>query len=229
MGGVSAKTALEGNGLTVNVEQKNSETVVSGYVISYTPDAAKEGETVTLVLSSGPALVNPTTVPNIVGQTQEIAVEMLADAGLVQGTVTEAASETVPRGSVISQSLTENSQVEAGTAVDFVLSSGTAQQAKYKYLASIEKSYSLQNIIGPGSGSTQLTLKIQLRQSVNGRDEIRELMGPVTMAGDQWLPVSFKNIEGVYGISGGTVEIVNVETGDIINSYYVTFIPVPQS
>ncbi len=223
MDGVSAKTALEGNGLTVNVEQKNSETVASGYVISYSPDKAKEGETVTLVLSTGPALVNPTTVPNIVGQTQEIAVEMLADAGLVQGTVTEAASETVPRGCVISQSLTENSQVEAGTAVDFVLSSGTAQQAKYKYLASIE------NIIGPGSGSTQLTLKIQLRQSVNGRDEIRELMGPVTMAGDQSLPVSFKNIEGVYGISGGTVEIVNVETGDIINSYYVTFIPVPQS
>lgn len=229
MDGVAAKTALEGNGLTVNVEQKNSETVASGYVISYSPDKAKEGETVTLVLSSGPALANPTTVPNIVGQTQEIAVEMLADAGLVQGTVTEAASETVPRGSVISQSLTENSQVEAGTAVDFVLSSGTAQQSKYKYLASIEKSYPLQNIIGPGSGSTQLTLKIQLRQSVNGRDEIRELMGPVTMAGDQSLPVSFKNIEGVYGISGGTVEIVNVETGDIINSYYVTFIPVPQS
>lgn len=229
MDGVSAKTALEGSGLTVNVEQKNSETVASGYVISYSPDKAKEGETVTLVLSSGPALTNPTTVPNIVGQPQEIAVEILADAGLVQGTVTEAASETVPRGSVISQSLTENSQVEAGTAVDFVLSSGTAQQAKYKYLASIEKSYPLQNIIGPGSGSTQLTLKIQLRQSVNGRDEIRELMGPVTMAGDQSLPVSFKNIEGAYGVSGGTVEIVNVETGDIINSYYVTFIPVPQS
>jgi len=229
MDGASAKTALEGNGLTVNVEQKNSETVTAGYVISYTPDAAKEGETVTLVLSSGPTLVNPVTVPDITGQTQEIAVEMLADVGLVQGTVTEAASETVPRGSVISQTLTANSQVEAGTAVNYVVSSGTAQQAKYKYLASIDKSYPLQNIIGPGSGSTQLTLKIQLRQSVNGKDKIRELMGPVTMTGDQMLPVSFKNIEGVYGVSSGTIEIVNVETGDVINSYSVTFIPVPQS
>ncbi|MDR0925687.1 MAG: Stk1 family PASTA domain-containing Ser/Thr kinase [Hungatella sp.] len=229
MDGTSAKAVLEGNGLTVNVEQKNSETVVSGYVISYTPDAAKEGETVTLVLSSGPALVNPVTVPDITGQTQEIAVEMLADVGLVQGTVTEAASETVLRGSVISQSLTANSQVESGTAVNYVISSGTAQQSKVKYLASIEKSYPLQNIIGPGSGSTQLTLKIQLKQSVNGKDEIRELMGPVTMAGDQVLPVSFKNIEGAYGISSGTVEIVNVETGDVINSYVITFIPVPQS
>ncbi|WP_349948076.1 Stk1 family PASTA domain-containing Ser/Thr kinase [Lacrimispora sp. BS-2] len=229
MDGTSAKAVLESNGLTVNIEQKSSETVASGYVISYTPDAAKEGETVTLVISSGPALVNPVTVPDITGQTQEIAVEMLADVGLVQGTVTEAASETVLRGSVISQSLTANSQVEAGTAVNYVISSGTAQQAKVKYLASIEKSYPLQNIIGPGSGSTQLTLKIQLKQSVNGKDEIRELMGPVTMAGDQVLPVSFKNIEGAYGVSSGTVEIVNVETGDVINSYVITFIPVPQS
>jgi serine/threonine-protein kinase len=84
-------------------------------------------------------------------------------------------------------------------------------------------------MIGPGSGSTQLTVKIQLRQSVNGRDEIRELMEPVTMTGDQLLPVLFKNIEGAYGVTGGTVEIVNVETGDVINSYSVTFIPVPQS
>ncbi len=229
MDGVSAKAALEGNGLIVNVEQKNHDTVTTGYVISYSPSEAKEGETVTLVVSTGPALVNPVTVPNIAGQTHEVALEMLADVGLVAGTVTEAASETVPWGSVISQSLTADSQVEAGTSVDFVVSSGTAQQSKVKYLASIDKSYSLQNIIGPGSGSTQLTLKIQLRQSVTGKDEIRELMGPVTMTGDQMLPVSFKNIEGAYGVNSGTVEIVNVETGDVINSYSVTFIPVPQS
>lgn len=229
MDGTSAKSALEGSGLIVNVEQKNNDTIAAGYVVSYSPSQAKEGETVTLVLSTGPALANPVTVPNITGQTEELALEMLADVGLVPGTVTEAASETVPLGSVISQSLTADSQVEAGTAVNFVVSSGTAQRAKDKYLASIDKSYALQNIIGPGSGSTQLTLKIQLRQSVNGKDEVRELMGPVTMTGDQMLPVSFKNIEGAYGVTSGTVEIVNVETGDVINSYSITFIPVPQS
>lgn len=51
----------------------------------------------------------------------------------------------------------------------------------------------------------------------------------LSMTGDQMLPVSFKNIEGAYGVNSGTVEIVNVETGDVINSYSVTFIPVPQS
>lgn len=225
----AAKTLLESKGLVVKVEQKNSDTVETGYVVSYSPGQAKEGETVTLVTSSGPAMVNPVTVPNITGQTEEVAIEMLADVGLVQGNVTEEASETVAKDSVISQTLTAGSQVEAGTAMSYVISSGSAEQAKYKYLASIDKSYSLQNIIGPGSGSTQLTLKIQLRQSVNGKDEVRELMGPVTMTGDQMLPVSFKNIEGAYGVTSGAVEIVNVETGDVINTYSITFIPVPQT
>ncbi len=229
MDAATAKSTLEAKGLEVKVEQKSSDSISNGYVISYSPSEAKEGDTVTIISSSGPALTNPVAVPNIMGQTKELAEELLADAGLTEGTVTEATSETVARGSVISQSTAAGTQVEAGTAVNFVVSSGTAQQAKYKYLASIDKSYSLQNIIGPGSGSTQLTLKIQLRQPVNGKDEIRELMGPVTMNGDQMLPVSFKNIEGAYGVTNGTVEIVNVETGDVINSYSITFVPVPQS
>lgn len=229
MDAAAAKSTLEAKGLKVEVEQKSSDSISNGYVISYSPSEAKEGDTVTIVSSSGPALTNPVVVPNITGQTQELAGELLADAGLAEGTITETTSETVARGNVISQSTAAGTQVEAGTAVNFVVSSGTAQQAKYKYLASIDKSYSLQNIIGPGSGSTQLTLKIQLRQPVNGKDEIRELMGPVTMTGDQMLPVSFKNIEGAYGVTNGTVEIVNVETGDVINSYSITFVPVPQS
>lgn len=229
MDAATAKTALENKGLVVKEEQKNSETVTTGYVISYSPDEAKEGDTVTLVSSIGPALVNPVTVPDITGQTEEVAVEMLADVGLVEGSVTEEVSETVTMGTVISQLIEAGTQVEYGSSVSYVVNSGTAQQANYKYLASIDKSYSLQNIIGPGSGSTQLTLKIQLRQSVNGRDEVRELMGPVTMTGDQILPVSFKNIEGAYGVTSGAIEIVNVVTGDVINSYSITFVPVPQS
>lgn len=229
MDAATAKKALEDKGLVVTMDQKNSDTVENGYVIGYSPSQAKEGETVTLVSSMGPALVNPVTVPDLSGQDQEVAIEMLADAGLTQGTVTQETSETVAAGVVIRQTVTAGSQVESGSAVGIVVSSGSAQLAKYKYLASIDKSYSLQNIIGPASGSTQLTLKIQLRQTVNGKDEVRELMGPVTMTGDQMLPVSFKNIEGAYGVTSGAVEIVNVDTGDVINSYSITFVPVPQS
>jgi serine/threonine-protein kinase len=229
MEATSAKSILEEKKLVVKIEQKSNESIQSGYVISYSPTEAKEGDTVTIVSSSGPALTNPVTVPNLSGQTKELAAELLADVGLIEGTVTEKVSDTVSRGMVITQSAVAGTQVEAGSAVNIVVSSGTAQQARYKYLASIDKSYSLQNIIGPGSGSTQLTLKIQLRQSVNGKDDIRELLAPVTMNGDQLLPVTYKNIEGAYGVTSGSVEIVNVETGDIINSYSITFVPVPQS
>ncbi len=229
MEATSAKSILEEKKLVVKIEQKSNESIQSGYVISYSPTEAKEGDTVTIVSSSGPALTNPVTVPNLAGQTKELAAELLADVGLIEGTVTEKVSDTVSRGMVITQSAVAGTQVEAGTAVNIVVSSGTTQQARYKYLASIDKSYSLQNIIGPGSGSTQLTLKIQLRQSVNGKDDIRELLAPVTMNGDQLLPVTYKNIEGAYGVTSGSVEIVNVETGDIINSYSITFVPVPQS
>ena len=196
MEAAAAKKSLEDKGLIVTIDQKNSDTVENGYVIGYSPSQAKEGETVTLVSSIGPALVNPVTVPDLSGQNQEVAIEMLADAGLTQGSVTQETSETIAAGTVIRQTVTAGSQVEAGSAVGIVVSSGSAQMAKYKYLASIDKSYSLQNIIGPASGSTQLTLKIQLRQTVNGKDEVRELMEPVTMTGAQLLAVSFKNIEG---------------------------------
>ena len=154
---------------------------------------------------------------------------MLADLGLVSGTVTKETSEEVPAGTIIRQTIAPNTQVEGGTAIDYVVSSGSAEQAKYKYLASIEKSYPLQNLIGPGSASTQLNIKIQLKQTVNGKDEVRDLMGPVTITGDQQLPVVFKNIEGAYGVTSGEVQIVNVDTGEVINSYPVTFVPIPQS
>lgn len=225
----AVKALLESKGFVVSMQTKNSDTVESGKMIGFSPEKAKEGDTITVTVSSGPTLVNPVLVPNIEGLEEEVGAEMLADVGLITGNVTKETSETVAAGLIIRQAIAANTQVEGGTAVDYVVSSGTAEQEKYKYLASIEKSYPLQNLIGPGSASTQLTVKIQLRQSVNGRDVTRDLMDPVTITGDQMLPVTFKNIEGAYGVTSGQVEIVNVDTGEIINSYPVTFVPVPQS
>ena len=225
----AAKSLLEGKGFVVNLQNQSSDTVESGKIISYSPDKAKEGAVISVIASTGPALTNPVTVPDITGKEEEVGEEMLADLGLVSGTVTKETSEEVPAGTIIRQTIAPNTQVEGGTAIDYVVSSGSAEQAKYKYLASIEKSYPLQNLIGPGSASTQLNIKIQLKQTVNGKDEVRDLMGPVPITGDQQLPVVFKNIEGAYGVTSGEVQIVNVDTGEVINSYPVTFVPIPQS
>lgn len=223
------KVLLESSGLSVTVEEKNSDTVEAGKIINYSPAEAMEGETVTLVASKGPLVDNTVEIPNLAGQTEELAEELLSDSGFVAGEVTEETSEAVPKGLVIRQSIPAGSKAEPGTAVGYVVSSGTAEQAKYRYLASINESYELQDIIGPGSGSTEVNVKIQLRQTVDGKDVVRDLLDPVLIKGDQLLPVSFKNIEGAFGVTSGSVEIVNADTGKVIHSYPLTFVAVPQS
>src|SRR5215210_8971419 len=56
---------------------------------------AEEGSTVTLSVSSGPAIVQ---VPAVVGLTQDEARKRLESAGFSQVVVAERFSETVPRG-----------------------------------------------------------------------------------------------------------------------------------
>ena len=64
------------------------------------------------------------TVPAVTGKTEAEARSLLEAAGLKVGSVTESASDTVAAGSVISQSLSANTSVDEGTAVNLVLSSG---------------------------------------------------------------------------------------------------------
>jgi len=67
-----------------------------------------------------------TSVPRVTGLSEAKAEQVLEDAGLAKGTVTEEASETVEKGLVISQSPEGgvNSLVDPGTAVDLVVSTG---------------------------------------------------------------------------------------------------------
>ena len=64
------------------------------------------------------------TVPNVTGLGQAAAETAITDAGLTVGTVSEASSDTVPAGNVISQSPAAGSSVSNGSAVDLVVSTG---------------------------------------------------------------------------------------------------------
>ncbi len=64
------------------------------------------------------------TVPNVVGQTEANARSALEAAGLKVGSVTEANSDTVQEGYVISQGMTANTQVERESSVNLVISKG---------------------------------------------------------------------------------------------------------
>ena len=65
-------------------------------------------------------------VPNVVGLTQAAATTSITGVGLVVGTVTTASSSTVPSGDVISQDPVAATQVNLGSAVNLVISTGTA-------------------------------------------------------------------------------------------------------
>ena len=123
-----ATTAIQSANLTVgSVTFAPSNTVALGKVISQNPAATTVvtvGSSVSLVISSGPA---PATVPNVVGLTQSSASSAIVAAGLTLGSVTISNSNSVPAGSVISQSPAAGTQANAGSPVNLVVSGGLGQ------------------------------------------------------------------------------------------------------
>ena len=120
----AATNAITSAGLVVgNVTNAASSTVPSGNVISQNPvggTSVAPNSAVDLVISAGvtPLLV---TVPNVVGKTQADATTAITNAGFVLGTVSTAASSTVPAGSVISQSPTGGSTAAPNSAVNITV------------------------------------------------------------------------------------------------------------
>lgn len=64
------------------------------------------------------------TVPNVVGQTEQEARKSLQSVGLKVGRISYDVSETVEKGKIIKQDPAANSNVQNGTAVNLVISSG---------------------------------------------------------------------------------------------------------
>jgi len=118
-----ARDRLEELRLGANVEPKASRQPLN-QVIRQDPEAGRRlerGGEVTLTVSTGP---RQTAVPDLAGQPVDAAETLLADAGLELGTVTEEPSDAVEDGAVVSQSPLAGSEVDAGSAVDVVLSTG---------------------------------------------------------------------------------------------------------
>ena len=121
-----ATQALEGAGFQVSVERLNSESVEPGLVVHSEPgggSTATKGSTVVLFVSRGPKL---TKVPVLVGAQREVAVQRLRSRGL-EPSISEEESSS-PKGQVIQQSPDAGSEVEAGSAVSIVVSSGEEEE-----------------------------------------------------------------------------------------------------
>ncbi|MFB6888436.1 Stk1 family PASTA domain-containing Ser/Thr kinase [Kitasatospora sp. NPDC056327] len=119
-----AQRILDAAGMHGRVSEVYSEAVPAGQVIAADPGVgtrARKSDTVTLTVSRGPKRI---AVPDVVGRPSAQAGTTLTGAQLAAGTVTEAHSDTVPEGSVISSSPAAGQQVPENTPVALVVSKG---------------------------------------------------------------------------------------------------------
>ncbi|HFI0762390.1 TPA: Stk1 family PASTA domain-containing Ser/Thr kinase [Streptococcus suis] len=120
----SAQKELEDLGFKVTLKKEYSDTVEEGYVIKTDPvaNSSKEkGSTITVVVSKG---VQPKTVPDVTGKSQDTAKQLLEAAGFIIGTISEEYSDSVAEGNVISTDPQANVELEKGSIVNIVVSKG---------------------------------------------------------------------------------------------------------
>lgn len=121
-----ATNKLSALGFTVSVTYGNSDTVENGFVMDQNPQSnttLQIGSTVTITISKGADTVS---VPSLDGMTQDAAQAALDAAGLTMGTISQSASDDIPKGQVATQSVAAGTMAKRGTAVNITLSTGKA-------------------------------------------------------------------------------------------------------
>lgn len=142
-----AKTALENSGFKVIVTTENSETVTAGLVISSDPEGgttATYGSDVTIVVSTGPVVENP-TVPNVVGMLENDAIAELTALGY-KVEVTTTSSDTVESGYVISTDPIFGTSLAAGSTVTIVVSTGPVPKETINNVTIMFKSTNIKSL-----------------------------------------------------------------------------------
>ncbi|MCX5633430.1 MAG: M6 family metalloprotease domain-containing protein [Phycisphaerae bacterium] len=122
---------------------------------------------------TGTAIPSTTTVPDVVGQTQAAAATAITGAGLVVGTVTQAYSDTVAAGLVISQYPAGETIVLIGSAVDIIISLGPQARSISGYVMEPDVNTPVEGVqidANNNGGSTDIT-------DVNGYYELTVAYG----------------------------------------------------
>lgn len=233
LSGEDAQKLLKDKELQVILKEEANDNIETGKVIRYSPQQAKAGDTIELVVSTGPKTAQG-QVPKLIGRDEVTADALLKAAGLKTGTVTYDYDAGKPEGTVLSQSALPGTVLEPSATVDYVVNqmeeegSTQAQAADESYyMGSIDTTCSLSNYIGPASQTSSVKISIRLKQKdASGAEVYTPLISPRLVVGSQDIPVVFPRIKGAYGVENGTVEVVDVEKDTVIASYPVSFFPV---
>ncbi|MGI5935211.1 MAG: PASTA domain-containing protein [Oscillospiraceae bacterium] len=135
----SAVSLLEGMGLNVELSTQPSDKD-EGIVIRQSAKEGKKvkaGDTVMLIVSSGPAIKeeekeeHPVTVPSLAGSTYEKAKQDLEALGLRIIKFTDEYSDTYSEGTIISQDPVAGTQLSPGEYVKVTLSKGPEPEPEY--------------------------------------------------------------------------------------------------
>ena len=189
----------------------------------------KKGERLSLYVSKGKK-EDSVVVPDFINYSIQDVKSMLTGLGLSLGNVKEEYSDTYLKGQIMAQSILKDTTVVKNTKIDFTVSLGRQVvetiARNYKYIASIDTTYNIEDLIGPGSSNVNVSIMVRLRQNINGETKYTTLMDPRTISGNTILPVRFKSIEGAYGVEQGYVEVVELGSNRVLKSYEVEFFKV---
>ena len=225
----SAVSQLEDAGVSVQIVEENNDEIPIDYVIRYAPTTVKKGERLSLYVSKGKK-EDSVVVPDFINYSIQDVKSMLTGLGLSLGNVKEEYSDTYLKGQIMAQSILKDTTVVKNTKIDFTVSLGRQVvetiAKNYKYIASIDTTYNIEDLIGPGSSNVNVSIMVRLRQNINGETKYTTLMEPRTISGNTILPVRFKSIEGAYGVEQGYVEVVELGSNRVLKSYEVEFFKV---
>ncbi|MDR1558479.1 MAG: Stk1 family PASTA domain-containing Ser/Thr kinase [Clostridiales bacterium] len=123
-----AEEIIRENSLVVLEEDEFSETTPINVIIRQEPPAGTQVELYTEVIIVRSLGREPKTIlmPEIIGKSEAEAISLLQDNELVVERPTKETNNEIPAGSVISQSIPANTEVENGTKVSYVISSGAS-------------------------------------------------------------------------------------------------------
>ncbi|MEE0105559.1 MAG: Stk1 family PASTA domain-containing Ser/Thr kinase [Lachnospiraceae bacterium] len=184
MDGDSAIQTLKDKGFKANRTFEYSADVAEGQVINQTPTGVgKKGDTITIVVSAG---IQSVQVPSLANKTQQEAANELAAVGLQVGNVTTEYSDNYAAGRVIRQSVTQGKTVDAGTAVDIVISDGKKPEY-YSYSGSVSNTYKVpvSVVLKDANGSAIASWDLPVDQSLNiSAKDIATSSGTIEITGD---------------------------------------------
>lgn len=218
-----ATAKLESEGFVVNISQTNSDTVPRDQVISQSPAAETRlarGTVIELVISLGAEVVE-VQVPDIRNKTEDEAIRMLEEIGLMGTAVDLEYSDTVEEGRVTYQNYSPNVTVKSGTEIEFKLSMGV-EQVYYNCLttvnapanyaggdavvvlkamdgtqlwstttASFPVEINVTNIFAKSSGEVYITYNIIKQENVVGEDGSVTVQNVPELVTSDPIPVSF--------------------------------------